>query len=402
MCFGSKEKTAEPGPRPTNTSYSQNATASYPKPSVQNQQIDYEPPADPPPSHRQQSHQDFAPPLGPPPSHSQSEYAPPPGLPPSRQTHDYAPPPGPPPSQKQPHPPPDAFVPHPAEWELAVPDTSLFPPPPAFFSGHDRSWTTNADEVEARAGEEWCAANPLQPISASSQHVAAVQRAHTYTLRTPAAIAHSQAAYGARAATSQAMNTARGVWNLRTQPNEKDTTWVAFPPAYSVQLNNARTDNDPATVYYEVRVKSSLTSGEATAAIGYTALPYPDWRMPGWHRGSLAVHGDDGHRYVNDRWGGVEFTQPFEKGDTVGLGIRFERIPGVSGASKVTCFFTRNGKLDGTWDVNEEEDSDVNISKVGLQGSHDLCYAVGAYKDVDIDVVFDPAQWMFSPETLVL
>ncbi|MCV5153526.1 hypothetical protein OFC46_26940, partial [Escherichia coli] len=43
-----------------------------------------------------------------------------------------------------------------------MPDTALFPPPPAFFTGYDRSHTTNATEEEANAGEGWCVENQVR------------------------------------------------------------------------------------------------------------------------------------------------------------------------------------------------------------------------------------------------
>jgi hypothetical protein len=64
--------------------------------------------------------------------------------------------------------------------------------------------------------------------------------------------------------------------------------------------------------------------GENGIAIGYCAKPYPSWRLPGWERASLGVHGDDGRRFVNDTWGGKDFTTKFIEGETVGIGIEFD------------------------------------------------------------------------------
>ena len=42
---------------------------------------------------------------------------------------------------------------------------------------------------------------------------------------------------------------------------------------------------------------------QSGAALGFVAPPYPPFRLPGWQRGSLAVHSDDGRRYVaNENW----------------------------------------------------------------------------------------------------
>ena len=64
--------------------------------------------------------------------------------------------------------------------------------------------------------------------------------------------------------------------------------------------------------------------GENGIAIGYCAKPYPSWRLPGWERASLGVHGDDGRRFVNDTWGGKDFTTKFVEGETVGIGMEFD------------------------------------------------------------------------------
>jgi hypothetical protein len=49
------------------------------------------------------------------------------------------------------------------------------------------------------------------------------------------------------------------------------------------------------------------------------------------------VHGDDGRRFVNDTWGGKDFTTKFVEGETVGIGMEFDvRVAGAgAGAGKV-------------------------------------------------------------------
>ncbi|KAL5606650.1 hypothetical protein BROUX41_003047 [Berkeleyomyces rouxiae] len=388
MCFGSRNKSPDTkGPRPARIdSFQKGSSSTSVPPGVQAfstkqqnakassrpQYQDY--------SSQEQHTQDFAPPPGPPPNHPPSA---------SALAYDYGPPAAPPLSNR------------PEAWELAVPDTSLFPPPPAFFKGNDHSWTSNADEADGDAGHEWCEQNPLQTTIAAPEYVEKVSRTLNYAFRLPMHVSMPQN-LKPKAPVSQLVNTATGVWRLKTTKTERDTSWMAMPPVYSAELA-ATSPQLVTTIYYEIAVNDPRVRGNSTVAIGYSALPYPDWRMPGWHRGSLAVHSDDGHRYVNDRWGGLDFTSPFKHGETVGLGMRFKRVPGtVTGPPRVTCFFTRNGKLDGTWDVNEEEDSEVNISRVGLQGHHDLCYAVGAYQDIDIDIILDPSKWRYDPNSLSL
>jgi hypothetical protein len=83
------------------------------------------------------------------------------------------------------------------------------------------------------------------------------------------------------------------------------------------------------------------------------------------------VHADDGHRYSCDSSGGLEFTEPFVAGDTVGLGLELQ-------TSQV--WFTRNGVLAGGWNLREgrtEEADSFGVPWEGFDGSRDVYPAVG-------------------------
>lgn len=63
-------------------------------------------------------------------------------------------------------------------------------------------------------------------------------------------------------------------------------------------------------VYYEVEINK--LGKDAVVAIGFGCLPYPtDFRLPGWHRQSAAVHSDDGFKYFENPNGGVPFMNSF-------------------------------------------------------------------------------------------
>lgn len=62
---------------------------------------------------------------------------------------------------------------------------------------------------------------------------------------------------------------------------------------------------------------------DTAVAVGFVGCPYPGFRLPGWNRGSLGVHSDDGRRYCNDSYGGKDFTMPFREGEVVGIGMCF-------------------------------------------------------------------------------
>ncbi|OTB19305.1 hypothetical protein K445DRAFT_314186 [Daldinia sp. EC12] len=403
MCFGSKDKSNDPAPEPAPKPapvpqpYPSSTSAANPKVSMPHQ--DYAPPPGPPPSHGQSNYTSsssayYAPPPGPPPSHQ--DYAPPPGPPPSSDVKnnpffnsgsgsgsgsgtDYAPPPGPPPShaqgssQKKQH-----------DWETAVPDTALLPPPPNFFSGFDRSPANNATEEECEAGESWCASYPLySPMPLNPAAESAVRTGNV-------------AVYAPPSFTSSGGTLAHirpGAWSVSSPRNGRDTCLATYPPLYHAAAHSPLVTGNQRkkTAYYEVRVlEHGSRNDEISLALGFVAPPYPAFRLPGWHRGSLGVHGDDGHRYVNDRWGGKAFTSPFRRGETLGLGMDFYPR---DGRISVEVFLTRDGVERGRWNLHEETDREQDLPVTGLEGYHDLCAAVGAFDKVTFEVIFAPGLW---------
>ncbi|PNY29172.1 SPRY domain-containing protein [Tolypocladium capitatum] len=397
MCFGGRDdKGDEPAPRPVDQQqqqrqqqgghvkhaggYDRNAMAG---PSGQQPRQSHAAASGPPPQGQDQ-HQ-YSAPSGPPPSQRRHEYehAPPAGPPPGQQRDDYAPPPGPPPASVEwavppPEPPPSRPGPE-HDWQVAVPDTALFPEPPPFFSGHDRSHTTNASEDEANAGEEWCRQYPLaRPLVLDGASQAALQ-AHDIRLMQPTGFNGKLNRLGT------------GHWEASTARGSPDRCIVGYPPLYVVSSHDPTRLDRPKTIYYEVKLLRG--SREVSVAMGFTALPYPSFRMPGWHRGSLAVHGDDGHRFVNDRWGGKDFTAAFRRGETYGVGMTLR--PTGTAHPKVDVFFTRNGAVAGGWDLHEETDAEEDLPVTGLEGFHDLSCAIGTFDGVSLEVILDPARWMY-------
>jgi len=137
---------------------------------------------------------------------------------------------------------------------------------------------------------------------------------------------------------------------------------------------------------------------DAGIAIGFVAPPYPSWRLPGWHRASLAVHGDDGRRYVDNSYGGQDFTSAFRPGDIVGIGVNFSPPSYAGGKPRCEVFFTRNGRKDGAWDLDEERDQEQEEGDVrGLQGECDILAAVGCFGAVEFEVRCRREEWVFRP-----
>ena len=200
-----------------------------------------------------------------------------------------------------------------------------------------------------------------------------------------------------------------GVWKGATRAGSKDTSLISSAPLYFALPDSPWNTGVTKTIYFEVKVQSldcGRDADETSLAIGYCAMPYPTWRMPGWERGSVAVHGDDGRRYVNDTWGGKDFTSSFRLGDTVGLGMTFSTpqsppeystSPLSSTSLQVEVFFTRNGTKDGSWDLHEELDSDNDIGVHGLDGQYDLYSVLGTFGGVEFDVFFNRRDWLWQP-----
>lgn len=372
MCFGNKLK----GEAPTglNSDNLNSRPISNPperKSSIKMPPNDsYSPPAGPPPSQRLQPHND--------------QYAPPPGPPPS---HEYAPPSGPPPSQAQ-----EPYH----DWQTAVPDTSLLPPPPSI--GYQRSDANNATEEEAEQGKLWCEQNAL------GKHVQFPQAA------LEALDAGNIGVIKPRTYSGDLKVLRHGVWAGKTKSNSKDSCIISTLPLYSVDAHSPALTEIGKTIYYEVRI-SNRNRGDITLGLGFVAQPYPTFRLPGWHRGSLGIHGDDGHKYINDMWGGKDFTNTFQAGQTVGIGMTFtprnvNNPPAYdAGPAQTTTqtpinvevFFTRDGRKDGGWNVHEEGDSIEDLPVTGLEGMHDLYAAVGTFDNVEFEIVFNEGEWMYHP-----
>lgn len=345
-------------------------------------QNDYISPTGPPPGHGE-----YAPPLGPPPGHG--EYTPPPGPPPGRE--EYAPPSGPPPSHRAAT---DSEAPAYHDW-TSVPDNALLPPPPSM--GHEISTSSNADTDDAVRAHDWCRANPLiRPHQPTNDQHTAIHNGDVRLMKP-------------REYKGDLLMPSTGTWKGFTRAGAKDACLLTSSPLYFAAADSPLRTRLPKTIYYEVECKS-LGHGprkeECSVAIGYCAMPYPTWRMPGWERASLAVHSDDGHRYVNDTWGGKDFTSPIQSGDTIGLGMTFsvpESPPDYHAAPKagsnidVEVFFTRNGRREGGWNLHEELDAKEDLGVDGLDGQFDLYGAVGVFGGVDFEVKFKREEWLWRP-----
>ncbi|KAH7138468.1 hypothetical protein B0J11DRAFT_514491 [Dendryphion nanum] len=326
-------------------------------------------------------------------------YSPPSGPPPNQTAPNsgYAPPPGPPPSHFPQQPPPNWEPPPYHDWTV-IPDNSLLPPPPSI--GYDTSPTANASEEEGGRAYRWTKANPLwQPQNLTPAQHAAVQNSQLALLKAPTYVG------------DLIPQQRPGHWKCRTHANCKDSSILTSLPAYAVMWDSPLRTHQPKTIYFELKVTgigrggNSLEEADAGIAIGFVAPPYPTFRLPGWQRGSLGVHGDDGRKYVNDTFGGSDFTVAFKPGEVVGIGMTFappKNPPSYDQAQQgkildIDVFFTRNGKKEGGWDGNDELDERSEGGTIGLRGECDLFPAIGVFGGVDFEVYFSAENWLYNP-----
>ena len=205
------------------------------------------------------------------------------------------------------------------------------------------------------------------------------------------------------------MTVREGMMKASSKAGSKDSCLLTSFPMYFACADSPLSTEASKTVYFEIKIRSlrrGRGNDESSIAIGYCNIPYPTWRMPGWERGSLGVHGDDGRKYVNDSFGGKDFTSAFKVGETVGLGMTFSiadssatsaqrATPGTRMKAKV--FLTRDGREAGSWDLHEELDANNDLGVEGLEGDFDLCGAVGIFGGIDFDVFFNRKDWLYRP-----
>ncbi|ELR08437.1 hypothetical protein GMDG_00501 [Pseudogymnoascus destructans 20631-21] len=349
----------------------------------------YEAPSGPPPSHVG----GYEPPPGPPPSHI-GGYEPPSGPPPSR-VGGYESPSGPPPSHggyEPPSGPPPSHGGSISRLANRSPRHLSAPPSPSF--GEDRSSANNATESEADRGETWCRARPLiAPAQLTQATISAVDDGFVDLMRPSQYVGSVQ-------------KTRKGTWVCASKRKSPDSCLVSTVPLYSVLAHSPMSLRRSKTIYFEVAI-SPRNRSEVSIALGFVAQPFPPFRLPGWERGSLGVHGDDGNKYINDCWGGKGFTDPFKPGETIGLGMvlkpKKSDAPPSYGEPQprevvdVEIFLTREGEKVGQWDLHEEADASQDRLVTGLEGGHDLFAAVGTFEEASFEVRFDSKDWMYVP-----
>jgi hypothetical protein len=115
---------------------------------------------------------------------------------------------------------------------------------------------------------------------------------------------------------------------IKSKKDCKECVYISDVPLYASQSFKSN------KIYFEVKITSLKDSSSAAIAVGFTCLPYPPFRLPGMHRGSIAVLSSDGELYINGTTTSKVFTKPFQEGQVIGIGLNY--------ATK-KLFFTRDG-----------------------------------------------------------
>lgn len=119
--------------------------------------------------------------------------------------------------------------------------------------------------------------------------------------------------------------------------------------------------------------------------IGVTTKPYPLFRLPGYHRYSIA-YTSTGHRRYNQPFTPSNYGPPFVQGDVIGCGYK----PRTG-----TIFFTRNGKkLD---DVAHGLKSQNFFPTIGTNGPANIHVNFGQMGFVFIEA--NVKKWGLAPQT---
>lgn len=268
-----------------------------------------------------------------------SSNAPPPSY--STYNDDYKPPAFPPPSE----------------------DEDDLPPPPTI--SHNISPAFNSTRDLADAGYRFCSLNALFPPRQFAHGALAAVPAYPG----PLALAPPPPYFRGR------VSGVNGGMLVEANGCE-DACLVSELPLFAAGYHHPANTGRGRVFGYEVMVLA-LPRDAAVLAMGFAGMPYPAFRLPGWNRGSFGVHSDDGRRYCNDSFGGMDFTRPFRAGERIGICMRF---PVALGGRGIEVFFTRDGKQAGGWRLYEETDSESRLNPAeGLDGSADIYAAIGVY-----------------------
>lgn len=122
--------------------------------------------------------------------------------------------------------------------------------------------------------------------------------------------------------------------NHRVQVHDRtEMSFLAMNQVETSVQTNLPMPKQQEVYYWEVKMFEK--SPDTVVSVGVSTKPYPNTRMPGWNRHSVAYFSKDGQKYCNSPFSGHPYGPFYFEGDVVGCGYR----PRTG-----TIFFTRNGK----------------------------------------------------------
>lgn len=140
-----------------------------------------------------------------------------------------------------------------------------------------------------------------------------------------------------------------------------------------VGIAQAKIRLDQTNHYFEMEIVNC--GKEGWLAIGLGKSTYPLHRHPGWNKGSVGYHADNGQLY-KERGVGEEFGPQCTAGDVMGCGIQFP----VSTDKEV-------GEVGGTsLATNHQTDSESDFE---CDSEHDMLYGYEEDQEIDDDFSYD-------------
>ncbi|TEY84124.1 hypothetical protein BOTCAL_0021g00190 [Botryotinia calthae] len=120
--------------------------------------------------------------------------------------------------------------------------------------------------------------------------------------------------------------------SLLGNSNQKARTEIEFFDSECCTLTNLPVPKQNEVYYWESKIYDKPEN--TLISIGVATKPYPLFRLPGWHKYSVA-YTSTGQRRYNQPFSGPVYGPQYVQGDVIGVGYR----PRTG-----TIFFTRNGK----------------------------------------------------------
>jgi hypothetical protein len=195
---------------------------------------------------------------------------------------------------------------------------------------------------------------------------------------------------------------------VETKRRSRESSLLTTRPIYAARYHSPLVTGMPYIAYFEGEIRPVDDEDSVRLALGFVAGRDQASLMPGSERGSIGIHFRDQVLYMNHQ---RLIKANFRPGEQIGIGIKFSKIDvdaqRVDDAQSlavplspimVEVFLARDGKKAGSWNLSELREA-AGLPFQGLEGHHDLYAAVGTFKEVNVDILFDKRDWRYDPMT---